>query len=186
MEKEYEVTLPKIGESIQHATVVQWFKKEGDHVKVDEPLLEVSTDKVNSEIPSPVAGRLMKIFAAVDQEVEVDERLAILSLDGEGSPEEKSSLVTPQDNQEDQSPQAMKGFFTPVVLKIAQQKGVSLEELTSIPATGIGGRLTKRDLEQYLEKGAPKLQKKTPSFLEDIQRVKMTGMRKAIAHCKRS
>ncbi len=60
MTEEYQVTLPKLGESIVSATVVQWFKKEGDQINLDEPLLEVSTDKVNSEIPSPVSGVLIR------------------------------------------------------------------------------------------------------------------------------
>ena len=62
MQEEYKIALPKLGESIVSAVVVRWFKKEGDSVQLDEPLLEVSTDKVNSEIPSPVAGILKKIL----------------------------------------------------------------------------------------------------------------------------
>ena len=67
MSEEYKVTLPKLGESIVSATIVQWFKKEGDTVNLDEPLLEVSTDKVNSEIPAPAAGVITRITALPDQ-----------------------------------------------------------------------------------------------------------------------
>src|SRR3989344_3751741 len=79
MSENVKITLPKLGESIVSATVVQWFKKAGDSVALDEPLLEVSTDKVNSEIPSPVAGVLEKILADVDVELQVGEPLAIVS-----------------------------------------------------------------------------------------------------------
>ncbi len=78
MSKEIEITLPKLGESIVEATVVRWFKKEGDSVALDEPLLEVYTDKLNSEIPSPATGTLKKIVANVDQTVQVGDLLAIL------------------------------------------------------------------------------------------------------------
>src|SRR3989344_5657677 len=74
-----KITLPKLGESIVSATVVQWFKQVGDRVELDEPLLEVSTDKVNSEIPSPSAGILREILAENGQEVQVGEGLAVLS-----------------------------------------------------------------------------------------------------------
>lgn len=78
MSDEIKITLPKLGESIVSATVVQWFKKVGDSVALDEPLLEVSTDKVNSEIPSPTAGILRQILAQPDQELQVGEALAII------------------------------------------------------------------------------------------------------------
>src|SRR5580698_8519414 len=79
MTNSVKITLPKLGESIVSATVVQWFKKVGDPVALDEPLLEVSTDKVNSEIPSPAAGTLQEILAKPEQELQVGEVLAVLS-----------------------------------------------------------------------------------------------------------
>lgn len=79
MSEEIKITLPKLGESIVSATVVQWFKNVGDPVALDEPLLEVSTDKVNSEIPSPVAGVLKEIFIMPNQELQVGEPLALIS-----------------------------------------------------------------------------------------------------------
>jgi 2-oxoglutarate dehydrogenase E2 component (dihydrolipoamide succinyltransferase) len=181
MEEEVEVKLPKLGESIVSATVVQWFKKEGDIVKLDEPLLEVSTDKVNSEIPSPVSGRIKAIHAAPDEELDVGALIATIT-----TAEITSAASEPQEPKKAEktatcsSGSSMKSFFTPVVLKIAQEKGVDLEELANIPATGAGGRLSKRDLEKYLtQKG----QKPSPTFAstEQIERMKMTGMRKMIA-----
>jgi len=76
---DYTITLPKLGESIMSATIVQWFKKPGDSVALDEPLLEVATDKVNSEIPSPVKGILKEVLAKVDQELDVGAPLAIIA-----------------------------------------------------------------------------------------------------------
>ncbi len=186
-----KVLLPKLGESIMHATVVQWFKKVGDAVQVDEPLLEVSTDKVNSEIPSPVAGVLAEILAAPDQEIEVGEPLAVI-MSGAGSiatptaPAASSGAV-----QEAAAASGEMGdFFSPALLKTAREKGISFEELARIPATGAGGRLTKKDLESYLEKkGAPAREQAVSSAPvpspyaqgAEVERVKMTGMRKAIA-----
>ena len=85
MEDKVTIALPKLGESIVSATVVQWFKKVGDRIERDEALLEVSTDKVNSEIPSPVAGILQAILAQTDQEVQVGEPLGIVALKGSAS-----------------------------------------------------------------------------------------------------
>src|ERR1700678_3744482 len=93
MTEEYQVTLPKLGESIVSATVVQWFKKEGDPIELDEPLLEVSTDKVNSEIPSPVAGVVSKILAKPDQELQVREVLAIIELGAQAAKERPSAPI---------------------------------------------------------------------------------------------
>ena len=172
MEKEIEVRLPKLGESIVSAIVVQWFKKEGDFVKLDEPLLEVSTDKVNSEIPSPVTGRIKTILAQVDDEIDVGASLATIS-----TSEKASCHQATIDEKKDVAPQKkMKGFFSPLVLNLAREKGISLEELESIPATGAGGRVSKRDLEAYLER------KHTPSSASnDIECLKMSTTRKMIA-----
>ena len=75
----FSVTMPALGESVSEGTVTRWLKAEGDHVAVDEPLLEVSTDKVDTEIPSPVAGVLQKIVVAVDQTVPVGAELAVIA-----------------------------------------------------------------------------------------------------------
>ena len=82
MSEDIKVLLPKLGESIHSATIVQWFKKIGDLVNLDEPLLEVSTDKVNSEIPSPAAGILKEIHATPDQELQVGELIAVIGVSG--------------------------------------------------------------------------------------------------------
>src|SRR6185436_12312712 len=176
MSEEYQVTLPKLGESIVSATVVQWFKKEGDTVHLDEPLLEVSTDKVNSEIPSPVAGVLKHVVATGGKELAVGEVLAIIQLHaGETKIAPPPVTAAPQATSSD-----MQDFFSPALLRLAKELNISLEEVSKIQGTGAGGRVSKRDLELYAEKkkkpGAP-----CAARSGDVERVKMTGMRKAIA-----
>jgi 2-oxoglutarate dehydrogenase E2 component (dihydrolipoamide succinyltransferase) len=176
MEEDVEIRLPKLGESIVSATVVQWFKKEGDFIKLDEPLLEVSTDKVNSEIPSPIAGQVKALHAKVDEELDVGALIATITTKEitSGSLEQKGSQTPDSQKNVPESNSSMKQFFTPVVLKLAREKGISLDELSHIPATGAGGRISKRDLETYLANPSTSSQ-------EGVERMKMTGMRKMIA-----
>jgi 2-oxoglutarate dehydrogenase E2 component (dihydrolipoamide succinyltransferase) len=189
MSEEVKITLPKLGESILTATVVQWFKKVGDEIKLDEPLLEVSTDKVNSEIPSPVAGVLQQILANPDQELEVGAPLAVIVKGASAiSSSEAPTTVAFEARAETASSSEMKDFFSPALLRAAREQGISLDELERIPTTGAGGRLSKKDLEVYLEKRKP-AQRPCPlgqpkammASGADVERVKMTGMRKAIA-----
>jgi len=172
MSSDFEILLPKLGESIVSATVVQWFKKEGDLIKKDEPLLEVATDKVNSEIPSPVSGVLKKIHAQVDQELNVGEPLATISKEG-SQPVIQESKTAERAESVQESDQ--KDYYSPAVLRLAREKNVSLDDLAKIPGTGMGGRITKTDIENYSVKPCP-LEK-----AEGTEHVKMSGMRKAIA-----
>jgi len=184
MSEEFKVTLPKLGESILSATVVQWFKKVGDAVRVDEPLLEVSTDKVNSEIPSPVAGVIRQILVEPEKEIAVGAPLVII--DTSSKAEALPKVEAPTLSQETFAEK--RDYFSPALLRLAQEKGVTLDILGKIPGTGEGGRVTRKDLEGYLERSTqPKPEpsgcfsiKKTSSS-EDVERLKMTGMRKAIA-----
>lgn len=189
---EYQVTLPKLGESILSATIVQWFKKVGDRIEKDEPLLEVATDKVNSEIPSPAAGIIGEIFADVDVELDVGAPLAAIRTEGASSNEAQRPVSAPVLEKPREVVAASSGctssFFSPVVLKLAEEHRISMEELKKIPATGVGGRVSKRDLENYLEskKTAPQVavqeiipEHGTPPA--EIERVKMSTLRKAIA-----
>lgn len=182
MNKEVDIVLPKLGESIHSATVVQWFKKVGDAVQLDEPLLEVSTDKVNSEIPSPVAGVLQQICATPDQELQVGERLAVI-LSGAGAPAAEKMIVSGIPEAISQS-EERSDFLSPALLRLAQEKGVTLDTLRTLKGTGEGGRVTKRDLELFLEKSRP-CPAKEREIEEvggaEVERLKMSGMRKAIA-----
>ncbi len=192
MSEEIKVLLPKLGESIHSATIVQWFKGIGENVKLDEPLLEVSTDKVNSEIPSPAAGILKEIHASIDQELQVGQLIAVIAKGDSAAiravTQEAVSAPSAATTQGDQ--EEMKGFFSPALLRIARERGIGLDELSKIPGTGMGGRLTKNDLEAYVENRpqtpAPcPLRDKTPlptqAISSEVERLKMSGMRKAIA-----
>ncbi len=179
MEDKITIALPKLGESILSATVVQWFKKIGDRVERDEALLEVSTDKVNSEIPSPVAGVLQAILAEPDQELQVGEPLGVIALKGTSSA--SGSIATPSiptfscAKAQAHCPEA-NSTLSPAVLRLLQEKKIPLNEIDRIPHTGNGGRLTKKDVEDYSPNAAPVLSKET-----SVERVKMTPLRKAIA-----
>jgi 2-oxoglutarate dehydrogenase E2 component (dihydrolipoamide succinyltransferase) len=196
MSEEIKIVLPKLGESIHSATIVQWFKKIGDTVQLDEPLLEVSTDKVNSEIPSPVAGTLREIHAHPDQELQVGELLAVVASGAASAPQAAipgASAASPSVSEQSASGGEMSDFFSPALLRLARENKIGLDELEKISGTGAGGRLTKKDLEIYIEKKgsackpcpamAPK-PSSMPTSAEisaEIERLKMSGMRKAIA-----
>lgn len=174
MSKEIIISLPKLGESIVSAVVVRWFKKVGDLVALDEPLLEVSTDKVNSEIPSPSAGMIKEIFVGEDQEVQVGSPLAVLSTDASFASDERAQekeieqIKKPTEGAED--------ILSPAVLRLMREHNLSMDDLKRIPRTGLGGRLTKKDVEGFV------LKPKDPICpLEGTERVVMTSLRKAIS-----
>lgn len=178
------VTLPKLGESIESATVVQWFKKEGDIVNRDEPLLEVSTDKVNSEIPSPFAGVLIKIVGKPDQVLLVGETLGVIAVHQGGAIDKAAHIHVDKRAESGPASTEMQDYFSPALLRLAREHNISLDELPKIPATGAGGRLSKRDLELYVEKkthNRPCPMKVSGAPKGDVEHIKMTGMRKAIA-----
>jgi 2-oxoglutarate dehydrogenase E2 component (dihydrolipoamide succinyltransferase) len=177
MSKDIEVTLPKLGESIMNATIVQWFKKEGEAIGKDQPLLEVATDKVNSEIPSPVAGVLKTIHAQPDQELTVGDPLATISTDQtapvetpKGEIPAPAAVSTSEEN---------KDYYSPAVLRLCREHNISMDQLGKISGTGSGGRVSKKDIETYVankQKPCPLATKQ-----EETEEIKMTGMRKAIA-----
>lgn len=176
MSEETEICLPKLGESIVGATVVQWLKREGEMVAVDEPLVEVSTDKVNSEIPSPVAGRLTRILVSPDMQVEVGGVLALV-VTGEAS---TSCSAAPQYHCEQASiPEtASQGFLSPAVGRLVREHAIPLKELDRIRGSGQGGRITKRDIDSYvMAKGSTAIS----APVEEEENIAMTPMRKAIA-----
>lgn len=185
-----EVTLPKLGESIVGATVVQWLKKEGEKVSLDEPLLEVSTDKINSEIPSPVAGILKEIIVREDQEIEVGALLAkIETLHAAALAEMQPEMSPATGAAQQQSGSGNEEIYSPSVLRLAKMEGISLETLRTIKGSGEGGRVTKKDLENYTSaRKAPcplaanlAASAVQPSLPAGEERIEMSGMRKAIA-----
>jgi len=165
---QYKVLMPKLGESIVSATILQWFKKEGDTIVADEPLLEVSTDKVNSEIPAPVTGTLIKIIALEDEEYDVEALLCTI----ETSQTESEPLVETKAESKCTASVEKNNFYSPAVMTFAKEKGVSLSDLEKIPRSGSSGRLSKKDILAYLG---------SSPAVASSDRVKMTQMRKAIA-----
>jgi 2-oxoglutarate dehydrogenase E2 component (dihydrolipoamide succinyltransferase) len=190
VESQVEIRLPKLGESIVSATIVRWLKGVGDRVYKDEALVEVATDKVNSEIPSPVAGVVTEIVAQIDQEVEVGELLARVSTAGGAAPTAAAERIVPQKQPGSSDTSSMATSLSPAVLRLAQQEGVSLEALQKIHGTGAGGRITRQDLETFIaaRKSCPAAAaakaatpKATPVVGDGQERVPMGPMRKAIA-----
>lgn len=170
---DYTITLPKLGESIMSATIVQWFKKPGDSVALDEPLLEVATDKVNSEIPSPVKGILKEVLAKVDQELDVGAPLAIIAT-GEVQATHDTSVCSSKHKplMDDTS---MNEYYSPAVLRLAREKGISVDDLEKMEGSGAGGRITKQDIEKH------SIHPKIPQFSGEVEEIKLSGMRKGIA-----
>jgi 2-oxoglutarate dehydrogenase E2 component (dihydrolipoamide succinyltransferase) len=156
------ITMPALGESVTEGTVTRWLKNVGDSVAVDEALLEVSTDKVDTEIPSPVAGTLVSIDVAVDSTVPVGARLAVIG--GAGAVAAPAATPTPQPVAAPVAPvvvaaptpppaapvaaapvaQPQDSYITPIVRKLASELGVNL---ATVKPTGIGGRIRREDVE---------------------------------------
>jgi len=171
----FDIIMPKMGESIEEATITNWFVKEGDTVEEDDVLLEIATDKVDSEIPSPVAGIVKKILFKQDEVVAVGTVIAVIGLDGDDSaasneapdkeaqspspaPSEAETLSpSPQQAAEEEPVQAgpvvssQDRFYSPLVKTIAAKEGVTQQELDAIPGSGLNGRVRKEDLLNYLE-----------------------------------
>jgi 2-oxoglutarate dehydrogenase E2 component (dihydrolipoamide succinyltransferase) len=160
---QFELTMPKMGESVAEATIIKWTKNEGDTVKIDETVLEIATDKVDSEIPSPFEGKLIKKLFNENDVVQVGTVIAIISSDAGATVSETpktstpaqqtaavttSTPVTAQTQNVDFS--GSDKFYSPLVKSIAKEEGISLEELDNIKGTGQDGRVTKSDILAYL------------------------------------
>ena len=158
-----EIRLPKMGESVTEATITNWLKNIGDSVAMDEALVEVATDKVDNELPSEAEGILVKIFFEKDQVAQVGDVIAIISTDGALDTESPAPSVneiikeiTPVVNNEAQSfiqPASDSNgnkFYSPLVRSIAEKEGISNNELDSISGTGQEGRVTKKDILDFV------------------------------------
>ena len=161
----FEVKLPKMGESVAEATITSWLKNVGDSIDMDEAIVEIATDKVDSEVPSEVEGTLVEILFDSDSVVKVGETIAIIEVEGvdkgavatEVQPEEVAEITASVDEAiasvriEKKSPSGK--FFSPLVRNIASKEGISMEELENISGTGKDARVTKNDLLSYLKEG---------------------------------
>lgn len=161
-----EIRLPKMGESVTEATITNWLKNVGDTVAMDEPLVEVATDKVDNELPSEAAGVLIQCLFEKDQVAQVGDVIAIISTDGNASPvtetpkaaavetvektiETATEIV--QANVSIDKNSANGKFISPLVRSIAEKEGISMSEIDTLPGTGMGGRVTKKDILSYVE-----------------------------------
>jgi 2-oxoglutarate dehydrogenase E2 component (dihydrolipoamide succinyltransferase) len=166
-----DVIMPKMGESLQEGTILKWLKNTGDKVERDEMILEISTDKVDTEVPSPVAGILAEILAEEGDTVDVGSVIAKIETE-EGNTDTKTNIaaekVKDDNNIAEQNKDFTsdinlasstkeiprsdgKKFYSPLVRSIAKAEGITLEELQSISGSGADGRLTKKDLAQYIK-----------------------------------
>ncbi len=163
-----DVVMPQLGESLTEGTIVKWHKKPGDKIRKDETLLEISTDKVDSEIPSPVSGVVAKLLFEEQKTVAVRTVIAVIDTDetaavspqqeipasaGPVEPPEKQPMVSsPPPVISPTPPRPSAGrFYSPLVLNIASQEGISMSELELVPGTGEGGRVSKKDILSYVE-----------------------------------
>ena len=164
----FEIIMPKLGESIEEATITNWFVKEGDKVQEDDVLLEIATDKVDSEIPSPVDGIVKKVLFKKDEIVAVGAVIALIDLDGDSAqdeadtPEEQPAEEQPAEEAESNATSAAarvvsqeERFYSPLVRKIATEEGISQEELDAIQGSGLNGRVQKDDVLRFLENRSP-------------------------------
>ncbi|WP_185850386.1 dihydrolipoamide acetyltransferase family protein [Blattabacterium cuenoti] len=141
---EYNLTLPAMGESIAEATIIRWLKEEGDYVKKEELLVEIATDKVDSEVYSPVNGILIKKLFYPDEVAKVGNSIAILETkDNTEIPYEEKTIKEEQE-------ESKKRFYSPLVRTIANKEGISFYELETIKGTGENGRVTKKDLLKFI------------------------------------
>jgi len=160
-----EIRLPKMGESVTEATITNWLKNIGDSVALDEPLVEVATDKVDNELPSEAEGVLVQRLFEKDQVAQVGDVIAIISTDGASAPTPAAPAAEPvaviqktvEIAQDTAQPSALPKsnengkFFSPLVRSIAQKEGIAGAELETISGTGMGGRVTKKDIISYLD-----------------------------------
>lgn len=160
---QFELTMPKMGESVAEATIIKWTKNEGDSIKIDETVLEIATDKVDSEIPSPFEGTLIKKLFNENDVVQVGAVIAIISSDANASVTETPKVAAPTTQTTSVAASSVSApvaetvdlsnsdkFYSPLVKSIAKEEGISLSELDSIKGTGQEGRVTKADILAYL------------------------------------
>ena len=150
----FEIKMPKLGESITEGTIVSWSVKVGDMIQEDDVLFEVNTAKVSAEIPSPVAGKVVEILYKEGDTVAVGTVVAIIDLDGEESSgtEPASEGATNEGADASQVAVEEERWYSPVVIQLAREAKIPKEELDAIQGTGYEGRLSKKDIKDYIEK----------------------------------
>ncbi|MBF2707559.1 dihydrolipoamide acetyltransferase family protein [Flavobacterium soyangense] len=176
----FELKLPKMGESVAEATITNWLKQVGDKIEADEAVLEIATDKVDSEVPSEVSGVLVEQLFSKDDLVQVGQTIAIIETEGDLVSEiakqevaapvevvaiEKSIEVAKETVSTPINFSSSEKFFSPLVKNIAKEEGISVAELENISGSGKDGRVTKEDVLNYIKnKGS-----ETPSAVESVK-----------------
>jgi 2-oxoglutarate dehydrogenase E2 component (dihydrolipoamide succinyltransferase) len=170
---EYKLILPSMGEGVMEATIISWLYAEGDTVKEDDSVVEIATDKVDSDVPTPVSGKIVKILKQKDEVAKIGEAIAIMEIAGEGGavadqPQEPKTAEDVQTDIPQLSDEEVKElekplsatnktefsgdiYLSPLVKSIAQEENISEAELKSIKGTGLEGRITKENILAYLE-----------------------------------
>lgn len=190
----FELKLPKMGESVAEATITSWLKEVGDTIELDEAVLEIATDKVDSEVPSEVDGVLIEKFFNVDDVVQVGEVLAVIEIEGDDESSEDQPESTENDNvseaveqvaqtikvaQETVAPVISSGtrFYSPLVKNIAKKENISQEELDAIKGTGKEGRVTKNDILNYIQNRGNKQEQVKPAKVEEHGNQEVTSVK---------
>jgi len=180
-----DIIMPQMGESIVEGTITKWLKKPGDKVQRDEPLFEISTDKVDAEIPAPASGVLQEIKVAEGTTVGINTVVGTIAVDGEAAVAPAKAAPAPpakEEKKEEKKPAAAAALApvasrppqaepadeetrsSPLVRKIAREHGVSLSQISG---TGLGGRITKQDITAFIEQGAQPAGAQTTSVSTD-------------------
>lgn len=163
-----EIIMPKMGESIMEATVLRWLKKIGERIEADEYLLEVATDKIDTEVPSSHSGIIKQYLVNEGEVAVIGKPICIIETEGEASPEPAQETIEKEINEiqaltginldptkpastEDISVDTSNRFYSPLVMSIANEEGISSQELSQIVGTGSEGRVTKHDMLAYLQ-----------------------------------
>lgn len=170
----FELKLPRMGESVAEATLTTWLKEVGDTIEMDEPLFEIATDKVDSEVPSEVHGVLVEKLFEVDEVIKVGQTVAIIEIEGDAAKAEEvqdtikaqkeavaaleSTMVEAKETVEApvQDYSTTEKFYSPLVKNIAKQEGILVSELDTIKGSGKEGRVTKSDILAYVDNGKGK------------------------------
>jgi 2-oxoglutarate dehydrogenase E2 component (dihydrolipoamide succinyltransferase) len=194
-----ELVMPKMGESIMEATILKWRKNPGDSIELDEPVLDIATDKVDSEVPSPVSGTLLEILFKENEVVPINTAIAIIETDQHAAAASPPQPLIPSENipfvpsNTSQNIPTQKNnesgrFYSPLVRTIAKEEGIQQNELDTISGSGQDGRVTKKDMLAYVSN-----RKNNPSPIEhnrptsptppgaNTEIIEMDRMRKLIA-----
>jgi 2-oxoglutarate dehydrogenase E2 component (dihydrolipoamide succinyltransferase) len=186
-----ELIMPKMGESVAEATIISWHKQVGDFIELDETVIEIATDKVDSEVPSTEEGKLVEMLFEVDALVKVGQAFAIIETEGSESNSESTNVtVSEKQNStavviEEEIEEIKENisidtsdsdrFYSPLVKSIAKQEGIEFSELENIPGSGKGNRLTKKDILSYLENRTQKTSVSEQEVVEKQEKPQKTS-----------